>query len=112
MVRVLNETVFLSANLLEKTFSGLCAFALETMPKILVFAFDVAKMFAVEKLIVGSDADVFASSVNPENLTSVCLTGSVFLNEDGEIPFVVLWFVLKFAGCCLCCTNLCQRKDT
>jgi hypothetical protein len=102
MVGVPDEAVILSTNLLEKTTSGLCAFALEFTSKILVLAFDVAEMFRVKELIVRENADVFTSSVYSENLSSCLSNWFCFFNEDGEIPFVFVRFVLEFTGSSFC----------
>lgn len=98
VVRVLDETVFPSAQTSQATFGGLRAFALETTPKVVVLAFHSPEILAVVKLVVRENADVLAATVNAENGVTVRRRWLCLLNEPDQIPLVLVRLVLKLTG--------------
>ncbi len=67
MVNISHKPSFLSANLLEKTFSRFGAFGLEFFPQICVLGSCVLDLFAVKKDIVGTYCDIDNTSVDTNN---------------------------------------------
>jgi len=96
VIGIFNKTVFLSTQLLQKTFSRFCAFFSQLVSKMRIFAFNLSEMFGVNKLIVRKNSNLFDASVNTKNF----ITRRTGLWSDFkhcyDIPLILGSLILKF----------------